>query len=72
MRACEHGNVSTCPHDWLGQARLRGSADADPWETRTVGACDTSPAPWRSQVGPVLRRRNYETRVIRVGDLTGE
>lgn len=64
---CEHGNTSSCPQDFLCQMRL-GGARYGTWQTHTVVACDSSPDAWRTQVAPVLRKRNYETRVIRAGD----
>lgn len=66
---CQHGNRRTCPEDQVCQVRLKGGTDAAEWETHTVLACDASPAAWRSQVAPVLRRRGYETRVVSLGTL---
>jgi hypothetical protein len=68
-RTCSHGNQSSCPEDRLCQVRLGGEQWGS-WETRTVVACDSLSGvdSWRAQVAPRYRRRNYETRVIRVGD----
>ena len=69
VHVCAHGNSDSCPHDFLCQARLKGNArHVGEWETHTVIACDHSPESWRAQVGPVLRARNYETRVVLVMD----
>lgn len=67
MTKCSHGNVNSCPEDRLCQMRLGGERHGT-WETHSVFACDANIASWRSQVAPVLRRRNYETRIIRLAE----
>lgn len=68
MRTCEHGNTASCPEDRLCQVRLGGERWGE-WETKTVVACDSKSgvSAWRSQVAPLFRKRNYETRVVRAG-----
>lgn len=66
---CAHEGArwGSCPQDFLCQVRLGGERWGS-WETVTVSSCEHPPHAWRSQVGPVWRRRGYETRVIRLAD----
>jgi hypothetical protein len=68
---CSHGNSGSCSEDYLCQIRLRNpswapDAPHDPWQTHSIYACDADVDSWRNQVGPVVRKRGYETRVIRL------
>jgi hypothetical protein len=65
---CSHGNSSSCPNDFLCQMRLGGERYGT-WETHSVYACDANVDSWRRQIAPVLRKRNYEIRVVRLGDI---
>ena len=62
-RRCKHGYEGSCPCDSICQMRLGGEQFGE-WQTHSVYACDADVESWRRQVAPVLRRRNYETRVI--------